>query len=199
MDRRTTLSTVGGALVGVVAGCLTSFPPDSGDDGDREGDPLQYEVRYSKDPNDVLLVEPGLGHGSAIESPYATVITDAAGRDRFDYDYMNDQEDIDDGIVTFVEETRFEEACLVVVQTVLPSGTMDFELEAVRRESDKAIHAYTTTPPISGGTGEVLRATIFTRVFLDGSAAPDRVTVTYSNDPNAGGGTTTFTSDDADR
>lgn len=72
---------------------------------------------------------------------------------------------------------------------------MDFELEEIKRESTEELHVDTTTPPISGGTGEALRATICLQVLLKDSVAPDRVIVTYSNDPKNDGETTTFASD----
>lgn len=192
MDRRTTLTSLGSVLAGFTAGCLAEAPSDLPAESG-EGTRLSFESRSWKDPNDVQVIEPGLGYGSDLGSEYVTVITDRAGIDRFDFDYIESQPEIEGRLVAFIRETDLERACLLVIQMVLPSGSMNLELESVEREAEHALHAYTRTPHISGGTSEALRTTIVSRVFLEGPDAIDRVAVTHTNEKQEEDETTTFT------
>lgn len=192
MNRRETLSSVGTILAGLTVGYLSAPASEPSRNGGGRESQLEYESRYVKDPIDEQIIEPGIGLESEIESFYATVITESEKTDRFDFEYIRTQEEIDDELVWFVTETDFEEACLLVVQTVLSSGSMDFELTDIERGSVDAIYAYTKTPPTTGGTGEALSASIIARVYLERPHSIDRATVTHVDNV---GETTVFHSD----
>lgn len=115
MKRRTSLSLLGSALIGITAGCLTTPSSDQGDSGDDEDCQLQHKVRYSMDPNDVKLIKSGLGHESGAELYYVTLLVDTVDTERFNYEYMEDQEDVDDEVIAFIQDTDFEEAYFVVI------------------------------------------------------------------------------------
>lgn len=115
MKRRTSLSLLGSALIGITAGCLTTPSSDQEDSGDDEDCQLQHKVRYSMDPNDVKLIKSGLGHESGAELYYVTLLVDTVDTERFNYEYMEDQEDVDDEVIAFIQDTDFEEAYFVVI------------------------------------------------------------------------------------
>lgn len=207
MNRRAVLAGAGTLAVGPVGGCLGGSGDAGGDatgteedrstagEDDVEGTPVQFEARSTNDAFDVPIVEGGLAHHSNEDGYYATLVTDRDGLDRFDFEYMEDQPDIDDETVGLVRETAFDEAFLLVVQTILPSGSMSLELETVGRLSDREIAAAVRTPPIEGGDAEAVRATIFARVQWGDAPAPERARITYYNDPNNGGEATVFRTD----
>lgn len=188
MDRRTALSAIALPLLAGVSGCTNgAFPIVDAGSTPRE-EAVRYETRYWKDPNDVPVIEGGLSAETPDERRYATLVTTPAEVSRFHLDYVERVAGAD--VAAYVRETDFEGAFLLVLQVVLPSGSMDYEVERIDRKSEGRMDVATITPPIAGGTGEVLRATVVVRVTLADAAVPKRITITYANDPYHGGETT---------
>lgn len=163
MNRRTVLTSAGFALGSGTAGCLgfrrseqerrretaCSHLPD-----DATQPQYETEVLRSYVP---LLVDGLFRHSSAEsnedESPFAYVRSTDDLETKLRLEELDETDDHHAAIRTFIEETDFETAALLVWQTTTPSTGYQVDVAGVTASDDELLHAYTCMYHRGGGNG----------------------------------------------
>jgi len=128
-------------------------------------------VVFDSGPSEYPVIEGGLAPD--ITSPptgrhYGTLLTDSGAVNRFNHSVLPAD------AVTFLEETDFETASLLVVQAYPKSSVPDYRVESVTRDGDRLHVRLNDSSHIA--TDDITLETVIVRVVHDGDA-PQSATI----------------------
>jgi len=178
--RRRTLAAVAVASVLVLAGCGGAGPAD----GTTTGPPTTTPSGSAPD-YEAFVFDSGLTGHPIIEggitpddqfgntSYYATLLTDASQTERFNRSQLPDEAE------QFVEETDFEMASLVVLQSYPRSSVPDYRVESVTRDGGRLDVRINDSSAM--GTDDITVETVLIRVEHSGTA-PTSAQITPQED-----------------
>jgi len=181
--RRVTLAVCALTVVLAFAGCSGTGPAGSPTD---TSSPTATATPDTPTPPqtgsyDVIVLDSGPAAYPVIEgglvpnitSPpterhYGTLLSDSSAVNRFNHSVLPDD------ATTFVEETDFETASLLVVQAYPKSSVPDYRVESVTRDGDRLHVRLNDSSHI--GTDDITLETVIVRVVHDGDA-PQSATI----------------------